>query len=343
MDTGANFMLIPRDNCTNCNAEVQHNLYKPSQSSTFRNEPGTFLQTFFGSYTSDEQEGANCTIVSDTVRMAGREALNQQFVACYTYSGGLREMPSDGIFGLGSTLANHWGPSPSDPEFKAVYWQLVENGALTSPEFSFLFQGDKQNTRDGVLTLGGTDKRLYHPETLVNIPLDWPLSESRNRWVIPIDGVHLPNSPLLPNTTNNVALVDTGTTDVVTPDFETAAAIYTSISPEITRIQPQFGLWGAKCDVVDRVAQDVCFTLGAPGSTTGRKDVVLRKEYFNRGPVAGMPGYCSAVFIDPVNPAREPNQHRPAWIVGNTLLRSYYTVWNGVERTLGWAMIHHKH
>lgn len=266
------------------------------------------------------------------MRMAGRSALQQQFLLCDTYSEGLRVHTPDGLFGLGSTLNNEWyGQNAS---FKAAYWQLVENGQLPRPEFSFAFVGNGQ--RDGVLTIGGTDPSLYRKHTLKKVPLDWPLSESRNRWVVPVTSAKI-GGHRLNNSSNAVALVDTGTPNMVTPDWETAVEIYGRMSRRIVPID-DVGTWGAPCAVLDRVACEVWFTLG---SGADRVNVYLKKQHINTGEVPGKPGICAAIFASPLQgfPSREPTQGRPAWIFGNKLLKGYYTVWNGADRTLGWAQL----
>lgn len=321
--------MLPRDTCTDCGE--QHHLFKPSTSTTFSTQPGYPLQVYFGT-TAGAPEGANCTAVSDTVRMAGHSAMQQQFLLCHTYSQGLRVHPPDGLFGLGSTLMNTWyGPNE---QFKAAYWQLVENGELPRPEFSFSFVGNAH--RDGVLTIGGTDPSLYWANSLKKIPLDWPLSESRNRWVVGVTAAKLGGYQLA-NSTNAVALVDTGTPNMITPDWETAHELYGRMSDQIKPINDQ-GSWGAPCAVLDRVACEVWFTLG---SGADKVEVYLKKEHINTGEYPGKPGICEAILASPLQgqPAREPINGRPAWIFGNKLLKGYYTVWNGADRTMGWAQL----
>jgi hypothetical protein len=70
--------------------------------------------------------------------------------------------------------------------------------------------------------------------------------------------------------------------------------------------------------------------------------VVVKKKYINVGEFPGKPGICQGVFTDPGRVAREPINGRPAWIFGTPWLRSYYTVWNAVDRTLGFATPSHE-
>jgi hypothetical protein len=324
-------MLIAHKNCTTCG---DHQLYDPEQSSTYSGLPGYKSEVTFGSQgggttSSPEVQGANCTVVTDTVGMAGRTAPTE-FMICDNYSSGLREQPPDGIFGLGSMPVVPWGPNLTD--YSPTYWQLVESGQVPGPEFSFSFISDPVRGRDGVLTLGGTDPSLYIPGTLKEIPLNWPLSSSRWRWVVDVRGARI-GGYTLANSTDAVTLVDTGGATVITPDTNTTRELYGRMSPLIQPIDAR-GAWGAPCDVLDRVVRDVTFTVG---SAEQNVDVVVKKEFINVGEYAGKPGICQGVFTDPDRVAREPINGRPAWIFGSPWLRSYYTVWNAVDQTLGFA------
>ncbi|KAL2151409.1 hypothetical protein VTH82DRAFT_6507, partial [Thermothelomyces myriococcoides] len=168
-DTGASLMLIAHKNCTTCG---NHPLYDPDRSSTFSPLPGYRGEVTFGSQgggtiSSPEEQGANCTVVTDTVRMAGR-GVPSEFMICDNYSSGLRDQPPDGIFGLGSTPSAVWDPTvPGNATtYTPVFWNLVRSGHLPGPEFSFSFVSDRpshhhhrrRRRRAGVLTLGGTDR-----------------------------------------------------------------------------------------------------------------------------------------------------------------------------------------
>ena len=181
-------MLIAHNNCTTCG---DHVLFDPDASSTFSALPGhkgeiTFGSSGGGTVAGSEVQGANCTAITDTVRMAGR-GVPSEFMICDNFSSGLREQPPDGLFGMGLLLDAEWGVGPNltDP-YKTIYWHLVETGQIPAPEFSFSFISEckecgghkgkgngKGKCRDGVLTLGGTDRSQYIPSTLKKIPLSW--------------------------------------------------------------------------------------------------------------------------------------------------------------------------
>ncbi|KXX77756.1 Gastricsin [Madurella mycetomatis] len=282
----------------------------------------------WGLFTNADLVGANCTAVTDTVHIADRNVSQQQFLLCDVYSRPLAEQLADGIFGLSSIRNFTFG---SWSNFETAYGNLVHSGGLRHPEFGFSYV--ETWTRAGRLTLGGTDRSLYVPATLKTVPLDWPLSEGRASWVVGVHAARI-GGVLLANSSNSVALMDTGAAVVITPDVEMTRDLYALMSDQI---QPNGDrTWGAPCDVMDNVVRDVTFTLG--GDAAGQQvEVLVDKRFINAGEYPGKSGICQGVFLDPVLPARESLHGRRAWIIGSPLLRSYYTVWNGPARTLGFA------
>ncbi|KAL1838027.1 hypothetical protein VTJ49DRAFT_3121 [Mycothermus thermophilus] len=341
-DTAANMMLIGHKNCTTCG---NHPLYDETKSSTSSLLPGHRLQMTFGSQgggttSSDEVQGANCTVMTDTVSMAGRAASAAELLVCDTYSSGLREQDPDGIFGIGSVGDMVWDPfRPNETYYKSIYWILVDSGQIPGPEFSFSFISDGRGrggngkgkgkgkgsnghgSRAGVLTLGGTDPSQYIAGTLRKIPVNWELSSSRQRWVVDVIGARIDGFTLT-NSTDAVTLVDTGTATIITPDRNTTEELYARMSASIVPLDDR-GSWGAPCDELDRAARDIVFTVG---NATQHANVVVKKEYVNVGPFPGRLGYCQGVYTDPERVAREPIRGRPAWIFGTPWLRSYYTL-----------------
>jgi hypothetical protein len=51
---------------------------------------------------------------------------------------------------------------------------------------------------------------------------------------------------------------------MVPPDSNTTKALYAAMSPQIVQLGPPNGpVWGAPCDVLDHLLQDVVFTVGS--------------------------------------------------------------------------------
>ncbi|KAK4192330.1 hypothetical protein QBC35DRAFT_424699 [Podospora australis] len=356
-DTGSSVLILPRSNCTTCGA--QHNLFNPSSSTSFSPLPNLSADMQFGNsgggtVPSPNPQIANCTAVTDTLSIGTTAArgVQQQFLLCDHYSEGLATQQADGLFGLSFLPVEYWPvpPSASVPaNFSTAFWNLVNSNPAWSPTFSFSFSPDGEKNQ---LTLGGTDTSLYDPPTVQTVPLDKELSEMRNGWVVNLihvsvhgRSVEFTNStnPLPPRSLfhqfpdeeeqekdiDHVALLDTGSAISVAPDNRTAGALYAAISPLIQPLD-DLGSWGAPCEVLDRVATDVTFTIGDA-------EIVLDRKYFNVGEFPGQPGVCQAVISHSVQAAREPLRQRPAWIIGNAVLRGYSSVWDGKEGTVGFG------
>ncbi|KAK0702564.1 aspartic peptidase domain-containing protein [Apiosordaria backusii] len=347
-DTGSPYLLLPRNNCTTCGS--QHNLFNPSASTTFSPSPGLPLQLEFGSagggtVPTNSSQRVNCIAATDTVSISSPplEAFNQQFLVCDYYSSGLATQPADGIFGLGSLPTGLW-PDKSRKttvEFETAYWNWINSSASgdLSPEFG-MFLGSPNPQ----LTLGGSDTNLYRTSTLRSrtIFLDVQLSTMRSSWVSGLRSVKVNNQLLLSSNESSpvfddVALLDTGSAIILTPDFTTAANIYNILSPQIGPLD-DLGSWGGPCSVLDNIAETaiISFTVGTKEKAV---EVDLVKGAFNLGVFdeVARPGICQAVFVNPTEPAREPVRGRLAWVLGTPVLKGYYTVWDGKQMEVGFG------
>lgn len=131
----------------------------------------------------------------------------------------------------------------------------------------------------------------------------------------------------------NEALFDTGTSNIVAPTTADALEVYSNISPNITLIDPA-GAFGLPCDEIDRLPAVIDFTLA------GKKFTVPSQE-LNVGPYPNQTGICQTLINSDVN-----DLSGGIWIIGASLLKYYYTVWDitnastGVSQ-LGFASVAH--
>lgn len=325
--------------CPNCN---KTNVFDPTKSTTFSPLPGLDIDPLFGTAGDtvpiDTPEGANCTVVTDTVRIGSAAAPPSQFLLCDSYGAGLAGQPPDGLFGLGSTDTASWDGVNF---FNTIYQAMVNNGQLPSPVFGYhMIPGKKYGSQ---LTFGGVDKsRSKGPTTTVR--LDRQLSELKRSWVIDVVSTTVKNglpAPAPPVNGSNLAvpgvsLVDSATSYMIVPDLATAQDLYGRMSPLIVPIDNK-GSWGAPCATLDSLLKDVVFRVGKAGQVDGIFDLKVPKAFLNLGPYAGLPGICQAAFANPPGLSREPLQRRPAWVFGGPTLKYFYTTWNYVDMTMGFA------
>lgn len=276
----------------------------------------------------------SCRSVLDTVSLSWAQLKvdRQSFSLCDQYAGAASKSTISGIMGMGI-----WDPSVNNTPW---YWNLVHDGQLESPLFSFYIPpGDLDG---GQVTLGGMDKSKVDSNiswTDLNVTASHELSAYIiDQSAIYADGKKLRIDVLKGSaspTSRSYAILDTGVAFMQTPDYGTAKYIYAQISPNITQIDPA-GAWGAPCDQMDDIAPDLTFTLGAPGKAL---NLTIPKKYFNLGEYPRQPGMCQALFNHPVKGGDLIYDDAGVWIAGSPLLDKYYTVWDGVGLRIGWGKL----
>jgi len=337
-----------RSNCTTCG--TAKSLLDTSQSSTFRNEPGLSFTPAYGTGGDTvplaTPEEASCTVVTDKVSIGDSlSSPEQQFLLCDSVGSAMRTQPVDGILGLGPFPIVSWDAENS---YEPAYWHFVNTGQLPAPEYGLYIRPEKKDGHE--LTLGGVDETKFEGE-IKTLQLNAEVSGFVETWVSNvaaawIGGHNDPDSKPWRNSTATgdvplpagFAMLDSGTSFMLAPNFETTQALYADISPEIEPID-ELGSWGAPCDVIHRVATDVTFTLGmgSEEDQSGLMNVTVSKRSFNAGEYPGKPGICQAIFVNQVNPDTSATGGAPTWILGGPLFKEYYTVWNGRDMTIGWA------
>lgn len=231
------------------------------------------------------------------------------------------------------------------------YWQLVEDGQLDSPYYSFYTPaGDLDG---GEVTLGGIDTTKYQGDMawtkLATVATELFESYVVDQLAIYSDGVLLHNGSSTATTTTTTAMpagwaiLDTGTAFMMTPDYQTAANVYAQISANITQIDAA-GAWGAPCAELDAVAPELTFTLGSGSGSARTADsvnVTIPRASFNLGEYPGLEGICQALFNNPSDGIGSSwfFGSTAYWLVGSPLLKQYYTVWDGQGLKVGWAQI----
>jgi Eukaryotic aspartyl protease len=338
-DTGSTALVLPAKGCTTCG---NHTLFDSSQSTSFSSFPDEDVVRDFSTGATTipiaDDEEANCTIVTDVVTLDGLTSSEQMFALCSEYPSAFDDVPMDGILGMGinSELAD-------DPIISS-FWNWYGSGLLPEPVFSFyLIPGSAHGAE---LTLGGIDHSKYKGE-LTYINLNQNVSALSEAFVIDLDTLFINDEEAL--VTGNystglcgqpapfkagLAALDTGTAFLQTPDKTSAADIYRQISPDITQIDPA-GAWGAPCAVLDAVAPKLTFAIS---SGDDMFHLTLPREFFNLGEYPGHPGICQAAFNNPVDSIEDPTgEGRPVWILGSPFLKSYFTVWDGLNLKVGFA------
>lgn len=267
----------------------------------------------------------------DTVSLAwgALKVYSQSLFLCDQYAGAASKSAISGIMGMGI-----WDPLANSTPW---YWNLVHDGQLESPWFSFYIP--PRDLNGGQVTLGGVDESKIDGNitwTSLNTTASHSLTAyTIDQSAIYANGKKLDTAKLNAPAAKNLAILSTGVAFIQTPDYGTAKYIYSQISPHITQIDPA-GAWGAPCLLMDIIAPDLTFALGPPGKEL---NLTIPKEYFNLGEYPRHPGMCQALFNHPAEGGQMYYGGAAVWMVGSPLLDKYYTVWDGVGLRLGWGKL----
>ncbi|KAI5923713.1 aspartic peptidase domain-containing protein [Camillea tinctor] len=322
-DTGSSDLVIPGINCTTCG---NHTLFKEADSRSFvplnGGEKPLEYSTGLSPIPFLEPESIGGITAFDTIGFSPELlSQSQEFLYCNKYPPCFAYGPVDSILGI--------SPFNEDERDQTnLFWNLWELEKFDEPVFSlYLARSGSQVTLGGVDPTKFTGNISFVP--LTDNPLysdDWALEQT----ALYINGSlfqpsaasssrpgppHSPHRPYPPH----------GLHDSWRPHH------LPHHPPSHSRSQPHTYA-GAPCAEIDRVATDFTFILGDGRNSVS---VTLPRSAFNLGEYPGMPGICQAVF----NNKAIKDGINNFWVLGSPLLKAYYTVWNGVDRKIGWAEV----
>ncbi|KAK7741738.1 hypothetical protein SLS53_004801 [Cytospora paraplurivora] len=236
----------------------------------------------------------------------------------------------DGILGLGI----------QDNSGLGLLWALHDERLLTNPVFGVYTPPGRAT--GGELTIGGVDDAKFEGQ-LTWLDLD-PLSLDHDSWAMDVQTIFISGKQLLVTSDDSgakvpypqsLSVLDTGTSFLMAPDYETARDIYAQISPKIYQIDP-VGTWGALCSDMKTITPYLTFLLSYDGSK--QLNVTIPSSSFNLGPYPGLEGICQAVINNYQTP-QVNDDGRGIWIGGSPLLKNYYTAWDGLDLRVGFAAL----
>ncbi|KAK5655070.1 hypothetical protein OQA88_5969 [Cercophora sp. LCS_1] len=319
IDTGSADLLLMASNCTNCG--TSHSLFNSNTSTTFTTLPGdTSISASFGTQgdtvPTTDISTLHANIALDTVTLSNLTVQQLPLILVDQAPSSLLAQPIDGILGFSPLNLTHLTTSPTG-DGTTFFWSLFLSGAIPSPIFSLTL-----DSSGGELTLGGTPTSASEIQYVdVNVDI-LPLAKE---WFIDTSSAFIGDK--LVSSAPGLALLDSGTAYILTPNNGTAAALYAAISPDIRQIDPA-GAWGASCDVMDGIKDDVHFTIGLGDQA---KNLTLPRGSFNLGEYPGMQGICQGVFVNTVKEAEIEDPMglgRVAWTFGSPLMKGYVNIFD---------------
>jgi hypothetical protein len=237
----------------------------------------------------------------DDVLLADDIVINEQKFAEVTDAGGLGLAYSlgkfDGILGMGFTSISVGG-APT------VFENAIKQNKVDQPIFAF-YLGDNG---PGELTIGGYDASKFEGE-LKYVKLD-----AATYWQISLDAIssgayHKKSDDKI------TAIVDSGTSLITGPKADVAR-----LAEAVGAKANIMGEYTIDCSKVDDIPE-IVFTIGGSDYAIPGPKTVIQAQ-----------GTCLFAFMGMDFPPPGPQ-----WILGDVFMREYYTVFNYLDQTIGFA------
>jgi len=296
-DTGSSNLWVPKVGCTHCGLPFISHKSKYDDSKSSTYEADG--TEFNIQYGSGSVTGF---FSKDDVTLADDLVINDVEFAEITDAGGLGMAYSigkfDGILGLGFTSISVGG-------VPTIFEAAIKQNKVDQPIFSF-YLGDN---KDGELTFGGYDASKFEGD------LEYVKLESATYWEIALDSITAGDYKKDSADGKITAIVDSGTSLMTGPRSEIVKlAKAAGATPNIV------GEYTIDCKKVPDLP-DVVFTIGGTDYTVPGPKTVIQAQ-----------GTCLFAFMALDIPAPGPQ-----WILGDVFMREYYTVFNYLDETIGFA------
>lgn len=300
-DTGSSNTWVPSSQCPLWEIACRlHNRYDSSKSSTYQAN-GTKFEIQYG---SGSMSGFLST---DSTCIAGVCVTDQTFAEA-THEPGLAFVAArfDGILGMGFPQISVLGVTP-------VFNNMIDQGAVSEPVFSFWLNRDPSAENGGELILGGSDPAYYTGE-MTYVPV-----KREGYWEIEMESMETEG--------NNIgcsggctAIVDTGSSLLVGPTAETNAINKMIGGQEII---PGSGQYMVDCNTLDNLPT-VDFVIGGSKFSLSGNDYVLKISQLGQT-------QCISGFMGLDLPMG------PWWILGDVFIGKFYSEFDMGQSRVGFA------
>jgi cathepsin D len=209
--------------------------------------------------------------------------------------------PADGILGLGFINISSDGVVP-------VFDNMVKQGLVANPVFSFYLNRDTSKSPGGEIIFGGSDPAHYRGN-FTYVPI-----KNAGYWQFTVDGVTVGNTPYCKNGCQ--AIADTGTSLITGPTAE-----INSLNRQIGGTPIGGGQYWISCQAINRLPV-INFNIGGKALPLTPSQYVL-KYSDPSGQTSCISGFVGFDL--------------PFWILGDVFLGPYYTEFDYGNRRVGFA------
>lgn len=293
-DTGSSNLWVPSSKCTTVTCK-EHTRYDSSKSSTYQAN-GTTFEIEYGS-------GSISGFVSqDTATLGGLVALHQDFGEV-TDEKGVSFFASkfDGIMGLAFA-------SISVDKMTPVWYNLVEQGQVSTQQFAFWMSKQLNSSYGGELTLGGYNNARFTGD------ITWVPLSRQTYWEIIMDKMTVGSTSVCSG--NCKAIVDSGTSLITGP------------TESIKTLNKQLGCTTINGECIWVKCPNLANLPIVTVTLNGKQFPMKGKDY-----VLEINGECISGFMGLDIPAPTG----PLYILGDVFISTYYSIFDFANLQIGLA------
>ncbi|KAJ7091158.1 acid protease [Mycena epipterygia] len=306
-DTGSSTLEFASTLCgASCDNQVK---FDSTKSSTFIDGKTTSSITFSTGVGVDPVIGANYRLTlrsaTDTVSVGGLTVPSTSLFLITNQTAKFGIDPFSGIQGMSARA-------------QGFFAGLINQGL---PSLFSLFL-TPQAVGHAEMTVGGIDTTKFKGNlTFASLPAGSSATWTLNSPQLSVNG----KTTSVLKATRNV-IFDSGTSNVLFPTA-TANAIYALISPNIVPHTAEPGTYGIACDLISTLPASIDITFTAQNGSPF--NLTIPSSELSVGPFADNPAICQTLI----------NAFDGLSLVGGSLLKHYYSVWDVGGQRMGFAAV----